>query len=699
MKSNDHKQRFFVRSRPLLLLALAALIPVAIVLGAIGVVVINARKTALEQVLQERTTHAAAALAKEVATQIQLLTMLSDSPRLDPPLDRRDFNELANRMRTRIPAWQIIRVSDTRGRVLLSNPPGRAGNGSLVVDGDSNDQLFETGRPTVGTVMRGPGGMSAFPVRVPVTRDGKTAYALTAVIAAQTLTDVLRGNGLPVTWAAWIESDGGTLMASNVGNVELVGGPASALRTTPALDGLGYTQMSGGEELQSFSVPVAGLPWKVTLGMPHSEYEALRSQTIRLLALIVGVTGLLSGLALWLFVREWKVRRIEEAAIANWQRMDALGRLTGGVAHDFNNLLMVFQSGVDSIRRRRGDEKRTEQVLTMMVEAVDRGKAMTQRLLSFSRRSNRGAETILLQRSIARSEELLRQAASDMVTLNVTVGEDIWPVTLDPQALTTALINIVTNSREAMQGGGSVTITARNVADLFADTKKLVGPGVVITVADDGPGIAEEHWHRVFEPFFTTKGAAASGLGLTQVYSFAERSGGMAVVAPGEGRGSAISLFLPRAAGEMPLSAKGDETASPLPHKILVVDDNPASLQAARVGVEELGLVVISAGGGEEALAILDRERDVELVLSDVMMPGINGLQLRDEVRRRYPTLGFSLMTGFSEELEAGVNAGVPVLSKPFTQDELRNVLIRAMEGRHPAPENVVQLRRPTSSD
>jgi signal transduction histidine kinase/ActR/RegA family two-component response regulator len=699
MKSYDYKQRFLVRSRPLLLLALAALIPVAIVLGAVGVVVIHARKTALEQVLQERTTHAAAAIAKEVATQIQLLTMLSDSPRLDPPLDRRDFNELANRMRTRIPAWQIVRVSDPRGRVLLSNPLGRGESGGLVIDGQSNERLFETGRPTVGAVVRGPGGTTAFPVRVPVTRDGKTAYALTAVITAQTLADVLRASGLPVTWAAWIESDAGTLMASNVGNVDLVGGPASALRSTPAVDGLGYTQMGSGEELQSFSASVAGLPWKVTLGMPHSEYEALRSQTIRLFALIVAMTGLLSGLALWLFVREWKARRIEEAAIANWQRMDALGRLTGGVAHDFNNLLMIFQSGVDSIRRRRGDEKRTEQVLTMMVEAVERGKAMTQRLLSFSRRSNRGAETVSLQRSILSSEELLRQAASDMVTLDVRVDEDIWPVTLDPQALTTALINIVTNSREAMQGGGRVTITARNVPDLFTETKKLVGPGVVITVADDGPGIAKEHRYRVFEPFFTTKGAAASGLGLTQVYSFAERSGGMAVLAPSEGRGSAISLFLPRAAGELPLSVKSDETASPLPRKILVVDDNPASLKAARLGVEELGLTVISAGGGEEALAILGREQDVELVLSDVMMPGINGLQLRDEVRRRYPTLGFALMTGYSEELEAGVNAGVPVLSKPFKQEELRSVLIRVMEGRHPAPENVVQLRRPTSPD
>ncbi|RWX80801.1 hybrid sensor histidine kinase/response regulator [Neorhizobium lilium] len=699
MTPNDHKQRLMAKSRPFLLLALAALIPVAIISGVIDVYVIQARKATLEQVLRERAGYAAAALSKEVSMQIQLLTMLSDSPRLDPPVDRRDFLELAGRMRMRIPAWQIIRVTDPRGRILLSNPPLHSGPGAVVVEADSNDRVFDTGKPAIGNVVRGPGGLAAFPVRVPVSRDGKTVYGLTAVIAAQTLTDVLRSNGLPVTWAAWIESESGTLLASSVGNVDFVGGPVAALRKTPVFDGLGLTQMADGEELQSYSAKVDGLPWRVTLGMPLGQYQALSAQSFRFLVLIVMLTAVLSSFAIWLFVRELRARRIEEAAIANWQRMDALGRLTGGVAHDFNNLLMVFQSGVESIRRRRNDEKRLDQVLNMMVEAVDRGKSMTQRLLSFSRRSNRGAETILLQKPIGDAEKLFQQAALDNVTLNMAIDRDLWPVTIDPQALTTALINIVTNAREAMASGGGVTIKARNVQDLFAETKKLVGPGIVITVSDDGPGIPRQYVHRVFEPFFTTKGAAASGLGLTQVYSFAERSGGMATAANGDSRGSSISIYLPRASGEAVLAASPEASAPFLPRKVLIVDDNAASLQAARLGVEELGLEVAAAGSGQEALAILDGAQDLDLVLSDVMMPGMNGLQLRDEVRRRFPAIGFALMTGYSEDLEAGAKAGVPVLSKPFTADELRYALVRAMEDRDRKAENVIPLWRVATAD
>jgi CheY-like chemotaxis protein len=276
----------------------------------------------------------------------------------------------------------------------------------------------------------------------------------------------------------------------------------------------------------------------------------------------------------------------------------------------------------------------------------------------------------------------------------MAIEPDLWPVTIDPQALTTALINIVTNAREAMSGGGVVTLRARNVPDLFAETRKLAGPGILISVSDNGPGIPRQFVQRVFEPFFTTKGAAASGLGLTQVYSFAERSGGMALAASSDARGTTVSIYLPRATGEAVLAASAEASAPLLPRRVLIVDDNPASLQAARLAVEELGIEVLAAGGGHEALQQLQAADDISLVLSDVMMPGMNGLQLRDEVRRRFPSKGFALMTGYSEEIEAGAPAGVPLLSKPFTADELRRALVRAMDSRPVQPQNVIPLRR-----
>ncbi|MFN7022996.1 MAG: response regulator [Pseudorhizobium sp.] len=661
----------------MLLLLLAALIPIAVMSGLVGTYFIQAQKKALDDVLRERSQRAAAAISRELEAQVQFLSIVSESPRLDPPLQRKGFAEVAARLRARMPIWEIVRLVEADGKIVLSEPASRNSGGSIV-EQDSNRRLFETAEPSIGNVTRGPGGMVAFPVRVPVVRKGTPIYALTAVIRAQALADVLRANGLPATWVGWIEAADGTLVASTAGDALLVGGAPSALPPAADHEGLQDVVVGENEALRVWESPVAGQPWSVAVGMPRADYDALTLRGYELLAAVALATLCLSGLALFLFLRELDARRRQDMAMANWQRMDALGKLTGGVAHDFNNLLMVFQSGVESIRRRRSDEKRVNQILDLMVDAVDRGRGMTQRLLSFSRRSNRGAEPVLLQDRTVTLYDLLAKAASGNNLLELVLAPDLWPVTVDPGALDAALINIVTNSREAMPIPGTISVTARNIANLATEAGGLKGPGVAITVTDQGEGIHRKIVDRVFEPFFTTKGDAASGLGLTQVYSFAERSGGAVVVDSLEGKGTAVTIYLPRAEGEGAVPQQPVADAPRLPRRVLVVDDTPASLTAAQLAVEEVGLGALAASSGPMALTLLAEHTDIDVVLSDVMMPGMNGFELRDQLRRAYPRVGIVLMTGYSDEIEKGADVGAPLVIKPFTASDLREALLQA---------------------
>ncbi len=292
---------------------------------------------------------------------------------------------------------------------------------------------------------------------------------------------------------------------------------------------------------------------------------------------------------------------VELESLSNWQRMDALGKLTGQVAHDFNNLLMVFQSGVEIIKRRQIDDPRVSRIVVNMSEGVARGKLLTRRLLSFASRSNQGAEQIVLQTKLSSSESIMRQALNDTITLEMKVAEDVWAVHADPAAFEIALINLLTNAREAMEDGGKVTISAQNVTDAAEEDGKLYGPFVAIAVADTGKGISASHLGRLFEPFFSTKGDKRPGLGLTQVYSFSKSSGGAAKVTSVLGHGTAFSIFLPKPHETIPsgIVCPGSED---LPKTVLVVDDTPASLAAAKATVETLGLPFITAKSGTEAL-------------------------------------------------------------------------------------------------
>jgi signal transduction histidine kinase len=506
---------------------------------------------------------------------------------------------------------------------------------------------------------------------------------LTAVIRPQSLNGILQANGLPQSWIGWITDGKGRLVATTAAVPQLITLPADQL---VQVSGLPEHELSGGrlysgEELRVSSVVVAGSDWTVSVGMPMAEYQATSSQSLYILAAAGGLTVLLSALALALLLRELEARRRNEAALAGWQRMDALGKLTGGIAHDFNNLLMVFQSSAESLLRRRTDDARVERLLQGMLDAVNRGRTLTQRLLSYSRRSNKSATPTRIQDQVELLAETLGKAAQDAVELKIAFPEDLWPVNIDPQAFESTLINLVTNAREAMPTGGLVEISARNISELKSETDRLSGPGIAVTVIDNGSGIAAGDMQRIFEPFYTTKKGDSPGLGLSQVHAFAERSGGAVTVTRAEPRGAAFNLYLPRhipVFSRSPAQATATSTTSRLPAKVLVVDDTSSSLEASKLTMEDLGIEVIAVPSGRAALAALHRDTGIDAVLTDIRMPGMSGLELADYIKVLNPSITIILMTGFSEAIETGHAVDLPVLMKPFTTQSLTETFTAA---------------------
>ena len=683
----------FNKLRPTLLLTLAAIIPVIVLSGLLGQHFLREQQHSLDNWVQERALQTAGQLSRELQTQIQLLTILSESPRLDPPLQIAAFRELAERLRLRVPLWELIRVSSPDGMILLSVPQRDGGDQARVVGLASHREVVASGQPAIGGMARGPGGNLAFPIRVPVVRGGTTAYVLSAVIRPEAITSLLYANGLPESWVAWIVDGSGALVTASAGSADLLGGPASAFVASSAAEGPYESRTVEGQGIRAAAAPIAGSNWSLHVGMPLEAYQQPLATAFQLLVLASVLTLGLSGVAGVLFVRELRARRAEERALADAQRLDALGKLTGGVAHDFNNLLMSFQSGIERLKRRRDDEARAAAILDMMLAAVDRGKGMTQRLLAFSRQSGQHSETFRLQDRTEALRATLAQALRDDIALELAIAPDLWAIDTDPEALEVALINLATNARDAMPDGGQLRLRARNLPDAGREFHGLRGPSVAITVTDTGRGIEPADLRRVFDPFFTTKGASAPGLGLSQVYGLAKRSGGMVEASSVVGRGSAFTIVLPRAQTQPPVHAEAVLMPDFVPGKVLVVDDSAAVADASRAMLEEEGFTTLAARSGEEALDLLAAQPDIDYVLSDIMMPGMSGLDLAPRIRRLYPRVGIVLMTGYSESVEKGQRTGFPILTKPFGRQQLVRELALARTERE-ARAKVVALRR-----
>jgi two-component system NtrC family sensor kinase len=450
----------------------------------------------------------------------------------------------------------------------------------------------------------------------------------------------------------------------------------------------GRSQIDGAERRVGYR-KLEGFPVYAIAGI---ETSAIRGEWMSTMAghLIFGVPAtlfilLILAMALRRTRRlhaEAERREAVEAALRQAQRLEAIGHLTGGVAHDFNNLLMIVSGSAERLRRDLTSEKH-RRLLDMIMNATSRGESLTRQLLAFSRRQMLTPAVIDLTQRLPELKDMLTRSLRDDITTEVLVPDESCAVKVDPSELELALLNLAVNARDAMPNGGTLTITVTPVVlEGSATAEGLSGDFVVISVADTGSGIAPEILHHVFEPFFTTKEVGkGTGLGLSQVYGFAKQSGGTATVTSTVGRGTAITLYLPRTQ-ELPAPSTAPMKAEAPPRRagtVLVVEDSPEVAEVATAYFQQLGYMVKQVASANEALELLAKDAKIDLVFSDILMPGgMNGLELGHAIRRRDAAMPVLLATGYSDSARDAVEQGFIVLQKPFDLAALEQALREA---------------------
>ncbi len=356
--------------------------------------------------------------------------------------------------------------------------------------------------------------------------------------------------------------------------------------------------------------------------------------------------------------------------LAESQKLDALGQLTGGVAHDFNNLLMVITGHVHMLKKIAGNDAKSLRAIQAIETATQRGASLTRQLLTFARRQSVNPQSIDLRDSIHSVQEVLNTGLGSAVQLHIDLDDGLWPVMVDPAELETALVNLIINARDAMPGGGSVSVRASNI---HIDDGVRKGDHVAIEVRDTGMGIPPDIVAKVFDPFFTTKPIGkGTGLGLSQVHGFAHQAGGTVAVASELGTGTTFTICLPR--GKRGAELPEEEVRSTGNGTVLLVEDNPDVATASTGLLEQLGYSVRWVSDAEAALKELDRD-GIDLVVTDIVMPGkIDGLGLARAIQKKHPGLPILLATGYSEAAQ-NARTDFSILRKPYQLHELSRAL------------------------
>jgi two-component system NtrC family sensor kinase len=376
-------------------------------------------------------------------------------------------------------------------------------------------------------------------------------------------------------------------------------------------------------------------------------------------------------------------RRMEaEVALKHGQRLEALGQLTGGVAHDFNNLLTVIRASVDMLRRPHLPEERRLRYVDAISDTVSRAAKLTAQLLAFARRQTLKPEVFDVGKSVQTLTEMIGTLTGSPIQIVTRVPDQPCFINADAGQFETALINMAVNARDAMGGAGRLTITVRAVAELPGPAVLPESPlgYVAVSVDDTGVGIPQEQIGRIFEPFFTTKEIGqGTGLGLSQVFGFAKQSGGEVMVASEVGKGSTFTLYLPGVSGQgRPQQAPAEDAAPVDGHgmSVLVVEDNIEVGTFAKDALTELGYATTLVHSAMEALAELTRNAErFDVVFTDVVMPGMTGIDLAQEIRRRHFDLPVVLTSGYSHVLSQNGSFGFELLQKPYSIEQLARVL------------------------
>jgi PAS domain S-box-containing protein len=391
------------------------------------------------------------------------------------------------------------------------------------------------------------------------------------------------------------------------------------------------------------------------------------------------------------FIRDITDKTAAEEQLRQSQKMESVGQLTGGIAHDFNNMLTVITGTIDILADAVSAKPELAAIARLISEAADRGAELTGHLLAFARKQPLQPREIDANALMIESEKLLRRTLGEQVEIDLRLENEVWLALIDPSQLTTALLNLAVNARDAMPNGGKLTLETKNVVldRAYARTNAEVQAGdyVMVAVSDTGDGIPEAIRQKIFEPFFSTKEVGkGTGLGLSMVYGFVKQSGGHIKVYSEEGYGTTFKLYLPRAsaraeaiaaAPQEPAIEGGTET-------ILIVEDDALVRGSVTTRLQNLGYKTLAAASAAEALAIADTGAHFDLLFTDVIMPGsLNGRQLAGEMAKRRPSLKVLFTSGYTENAiihHGRLDPGVLLLAKPYRNAELARMLRSALE-------------------
>jgi len=429
----------------------------------------------------------------------------------------------------------------------------------------------------------------------------------------------------------------------------------------------------GRHEVEGWRTSKNGTPFFVT-----GVLTAIRDDNANL----IGFTSVLRDATERRDTQEKLVEAREQLAMA--QKMEAIGKLTGGIAHDFNNLLMIIGGNAQMFKRLL--DPKLPRAIEAIQTAAKRGESLTRQLLTFSRRQHLSPTVVDLNASIRNIRPMIESSLRGNIVYKEKLSPTLWPVKVDLAELELAIVNIAVNARDAMPNGGVFMVSAANVtANKDVDQNRQSADFVAVEFSDSGTGIPPDLLSKIFDPFFTTKDVGkGSGLGLSQVYGFAHQAGGTVRAESKVGLGTAITIYLPAYAGakvDAPETSKREARRSQRP-MVLVVDDSAEVAEVTSALFEQLGYETICRDSAEAALSLLGDGAKIDLVFSDIVMPGtIDGVGLASEVRSLYPHLPVVLTTGYSDAAQAAP-PNLPILRKPFGTDALRSFMQDMADGR-----------------